>query len=98
MRRNRQSQDGILGAFQLAGLLLAAGLLFEPIREGILLSGAAGIGFTVFILLGSLAIAIYRFVLMQLSKFSKTPPGWRGKTVFASELGIDEGQQMTSCH
>jgi len=71
--RKRQSEDGILGAFQVAGLLLAFGLLFEPIREGILLSGAAGIGFTVFILLGALVIATYRFITMQFRRFPKKP-------------------------
>lgn len=91
MRRKRQSKDGILGAFQLAGLFLAVGLLFEPIREGILLSGATGIGFTVFILVGALVIAIYRFILMQLSRFSKEPPSWKGETGFGSELRLDQG-------
>jgi len=70
----RQSDDGILGAFQTAGLLLALGLLFEPVREAILLSGAAGIGFTTFILVGALVIAVYRFIVMQLRRFSKPPP------------------------
>jgi len=74
-------------------LFLAVGLLFEPIREGILLSGALGIGFSVFILLGALAVAIYRFILMQLGRFSKDPPTWSRETGFESELGMD---QMTS--
>ncbi len=73
IKRKRQSEDGILGAFQVAGLLLAFGLLFQPIREGILFSGAAGIGFTVFVLLGALVIAIYRLITMQLRRFPKKP-------------------------
>ena len=55
-------------------MILAGGLLFEPVREGILLSGAAGIGFATFILLGALVIAVYRFVLMQLHRFYKQRP------------------------
>ena len=73
-RIRNQSEDGILGAFQLSGLILAGGLLFEPVREGILLSGAAGIGFATFILLGALVIAVYRFVLMQSHRFFKQRP------------------------
>ncbi len=96
VRRNQQNQDGILGAFQLAGLFLAVGLLFEPIREGILLSGALGIGFSVFILLGALAVAIYRFIMMQLSRFSKDPPAWRRETGFESDLRMDQGPNLTS--
>ena len=96
MRRKRQSQDGILGAFQLAGLILAVGLLTQPIREGILLSGAIGIGFTVFILLGALVVAIYRFIRMQLGRFPKNPPGWGAETGFGGEFRIDQGPNLTT--
>jgi len=95
-RRKGQSQDGVLGAFQLAGLLLAVGLLFEPIREGILLSGAIGIGFSVFILLGALVVAIYRFILMQITRFRRNPPSWRSAADFGTELQIDHGSNLTS--
>src|SRR5436190_22653017 len=73
-RQKRQTEDGMLGAFQTAGMVLAFGLLFEPVREAILFSGAAGIGCSVFILLGALVIAIYRFVMMQVRRFGEAPP------------------------
>ena len=96
MRRKRQSKDGILGAFQLAGLFLAVGLLTQPIREGILFSGAMGIGFTVFILLGALVVAIYRFIRMQHNRFPKNPPAWRAETGFGGEFRIDQGPNLTT--
>ena len=68
-----------MGAFQLAGMILAGGLLFEPVREGILFSGATGIGFATFILLGALVIAVYRFVLMQLRFFKQHPTNGPGQ-------------------
>jgi hypothetical protein len=73
IKHRRQSEDGILGAFQVAGLILAFGLLFQPIRDVILFSGAAGIGFSTFILLGATVIAIYRFITMQLHRFPRNP-------------------------
>ena len=74
-RSKRQTEDGILSAFQLAGLILSFGLLFEPVREAILVSGAAGIAFSAFILIGALVIAVYRFVQMQLQRFGGRSTG-----------------------
>jgi len=94
IQRKGQTQDGILGAFQMAGLLLAVGLLFQPIREGILFSGAMGIGFSTFILIGALVVAIWRFIQMQLSRSPKNPPDWGAEV--RDRFQIDQIPNLTS--
>ena|SRR2546425_5719573 len=68
VRDKHRREDGILAVFQLIGLCLALGLLFPPVRERILAADTGLIGAFMIILLGALAIAIYRLVRRPISE------------------------------
>jgi len=73
-RDKHRREDGILAVFQLIGLCLALGLLLPPVRERILAADAGLIGGLVIVLLGALAIAIYRLVRRPSSEKGQLPP------------------------